>query len=89
MEQKASQREGGRMLYGSIISAHIPLPELERRMLRLLSTYTSEYLQDRRLEKRVAYDSHVIANGFQPKRRPAPVVTVCRLLAPLFAVYGA
>ena len=77
------------MHYGIIISAHIPLPELERRMLRLLSTYTSEYLQDRRLEKRAAYDSHVIANGFQPKRRPAPVATVCRLLAPLFAVYGA
>jgi hypothetical protein len=35
------------MYYGIIISAHIPLPELERRMLRLLSTYTSEDLQDR------------------------------------------
>src|SRR5882724_829049 len=38
--------EGGCMHYGIIISisAHIPLPELERRMLRLLSTYTSENL---------------------------------------------
>jgi hypothetical protein len=39
--------EGGRMHYGIIISAHIPLLELERRMLRLLSTYPLEDLRGR------------------------------------------
>jgi hypothetical protein len=39
--------EGGRMHHGIIISGHIPLPELERRLLRLFSTYTSYDLQDR------------------------------------------
>jgi hypothetical protein len=35
------------MHYGIIISAYIPLLELERRMLRLLSTYTLEDLRGR------------------------------------------
>ena len=39
--------EGGRMHYGIVISAHIPLLDLERRMLRLLSTYTLEDLRGR------------------------------------------
>jgi predicted nuclease of predicted toxin-antitoxin system len=39
--------EGGRIHHGIIISAHVPLAELERRLLRLFSTHTSQDLQGR------------------------------------------